>query len=149
MEWSEAVHLSVWDACLAGSFLCGEHALRTARREMTGRIYLRRLMEAIEQPLAGIRTNSTPLGLREPAALLAKYDVNNHFSRVLLKSPASGIIRVFVRCVTFFDIVWKHTPWKHVVKAINYHVNMSFYSDGEKCRATRYFASRILSHCAA
>ncbi len=35
VEWSGS--LSEWDACLAGSFLCGGRALCMARREMTGR----------------------------------------------------------------------------------------------------------------
>lgn len=63
------------------------------------------------------------LGLREPAALLAKYydfigarlfGPKQYFSHVLLKSPASGIIRVFVERITWSDIVWKHTPLNQV-----------------------------------
>lgn len=92
-----------------------------ARREMMGQIYPRHLMEAIEQPIAGIRAklfansvcvNPLPCLQNDVRILLEQgYSVqNNIFSHVLLKSPASGIIRVFVQCTAFFDIVGKHTP---------------------------------------
>ncbi len=95
-----------------------------------------------------LESNSSPTRPLEPAACSQNMTLAFYWGEVI--KYRTIILAVFywshqlaillgVWCNIFY-IVWKHMPWKHIVKAINY-VNLSFYTDSEKCRATRHFVS--------